>query len=66
TTSIPATSIISFSGDRVRFSSEGTGSNGWAYLHAPNKDSSGTYAVGSNNVGRVQSRYWVTKGGKWR
>ena len=66
TTSIPGSTIISFSGDSIRFSPQGTGSNGWAYLHAPNKNSSGTYAVGSNNVGRIQSRYWVTDGGTWR
>ncbi len=62
----PTTNIVSFSGDSLRFSPQGTGSQGWAYLHAPNKDSSGTYAVGSNNVGRIQSRYWVTDGGDWR
>ncbi|MEA3348865.1 MAG: GspH/FimT family pseudopilin [Pseudomonadota bacterium] len=62
----PTTNIVSFSGDSIRFSPQGTGSSGWAYLHAPNKDSSGTYAVGSNNVGRIQSRYWVTSGGDWR
>ena len=62
----PTTNIVSFSGDSIRFSPQGTGSPGWAYLHAPNKDSSGTYAVGSNNVGRIQSRYWVTNGGDWR
>ncbi len=62
----PTTNIVSFSGDSLRFSPQGTGSQGWAYLHAPNKDSSGTYAVGSNNVGRIQSRYWVTDGGNWR
>ena len=66
TTSIPSSTIISFSGDSIRFSPQGTGSNGWAYLHAPNKDSAGTYAVGSNNVGRVQTRYWATNGGAWR
>lgn len=62
----PTTNIVSFSGDRVRFSPQGTGSNGWAYLHAPNNDASGTHAAGSNNVGRIQSRYWVTGGGNWR
>ena len=62
----PPTDGISFGSDRVQFTPQGTASNAWAYLHAPNKDSSGTYAVGSNNVGRVQSRYWVTNGGKWR
>ena len=66
TTSIPSTSIISFSGDRVRFSPQGTASNGWAYLHAPNKDSAGTYAVGSNNVGKIKSSYWATNSGAWR
>ena len=62
----PTANIISFSGDSIRFSPQGTGSNGWAYLHAPNNDSSGTHAIGSNNVGRIQSRYWVTKGDRWR
>ncbi len=66
TSSIPSTTIISFSGDSIRFSPQGTGSNGWAYLHAPNKDSAGTYAVGSNNVGRIQNRHWVTNGDNWR
>ena len=62
----PVADGISFSGNRVRFNPVGTASNGWAYLHAPNKDSAGTYAVGSNNVGRVQIRHWVTEGGTWR
>ena len=62
----PPADGISFSGSRVRFSPQGTGSNGWAYLHAPSKNSAGTYAVGSNNVGRIQTRYWATNGGAWR
>ncbi|MCK4378941.1 MAG: GspH/FimT family pseudopilin [Deltaproteobacteria bacterium] len=62
----PEVDGISFSGNSVRFNPEGTASNGWAYLHAPNKDSAGTYAAGSNNVGRVQIRHWVTEGGTWR
>ena len=65
-TTAPTSNIVSFSGDSLRFSPQGTGSQGWAYLHAPNNDSAGTYAAGSNNVGRVQSRYWVTNGGTWR
>ncbi|HDS16188.1 MAG TPA: prepilin-type N-terminal cleavage/methylation domain-containing protein [Proteobacteria bacterium] len=66
TASVPASNFVSFSGNRVRFSPAGTASNGWVYLHTPNQDSSGTYAVGSNNVGRIQSRYWATGGGTWR
>ena len=62
----PADGISIGTATRFRFSPQGTGSQGWSYLHAPNKDSSGTYAVGSNNVGRVQNRYWVTNGGTWR
>ena len=62
----PPADGISFGSNRVQFTPQGTASNAWAYLHAPNKDSSGTYAVGSNNVGRIQSRYWVTNGGAWR
>ncbi len=62
----PTTNIVSFSGDSIRFSPQGTGSQGWAYLHAPGDDSAGTYAVGSNNVGRIRTRKWVTNGNKWR
>ena len=65
-TAPPTDGISIGTATRFRFSPQGTGYNGWAYLHAPNKDSSGTYAVGSNNVGRTQSRYWVTNGGTWR
>ena len=61
-----STDIVSFSGDSVRFTPQGTGSPGWAYLHAPANDAAGTYAVGSNNVGRIQTRYWTTEGGSWR
>ena len=60
------TSGISYGGDRISFSPQGTSSSGWTYLHAPSNDSSGTYAVGTNRVGRVRSWYWVTNGGKWR
>ncbi len=62
----PTTNIISFSGDRLRFSPLGTGSQGWAYLFSPSNDAAGTYAIGSNNVGRIQTRKWVTNGSKWR
>ncbi|MCD6582280.1 MAG: prepilin-type N-terminal cleavage/methylation domain-containing protein [Desulfuromusa sp.] len=62
----PTSDGISFSGDSLRFSPQGTGSQGWAYLHAPNNDSAGTHAVGSNNAGRIQSRYWATNGSDWR
>ncbi len=61
----PTSNIVSFSGDSIRFSPQGMGSQGWAYLHAPNNDSAGTHAVGSNNVGRIQSRYWATNGSTW-
>ena len=62
----PPTDGISYGGDRLSFDSRGTSSNGWAFLHAPNKDSAGTYAVGTNNVGRVQLQRYVTNGGAWR
>ncbi|RLB66393.1 MAG: hypothetical protein DRH03_12260 [Deltaproteobacteria bacterium] len=61
-----STDIVSFSGDSIRFSPQGTGSQGWAYLCAPGDDSAGTYAVGSNNVGRIQTRKWVTNDNRWR
>jgi len=61
-----STDIVSFSGDSVRFTPQGTGSPGWAYLHAPANDAAGTYAVGSNNVGRIQTRKWVTNDNRWR
>ncbi|MEA3451131.1 MAG: GspH/FimT family pseudopilin [Bacteroidota bacterium] len=63
--SIP-TSGISYGGDRVTFNPQGTGSSGWFYLHAPSKDSSGTYAVGTNKVGRVRTWYCATNGDTWR
>ena len=62
----PPADGISYSGDQLCFDSRGTSSNAWAYLQAPNKDSTGTYAVGTNNVGRIQTRYWATNGGAWR
>ena len=62
----PPADGISYGGDRLCFDSRGTSSNAWAYLQAPNKDSTGTYAVGTNNVGRIQTRYWATNGGAWR
>jgi len=61
-----STDIVSFSGDRVRFAPRGTASNGWAYLYMPGELTVGTYAVGCNNVGRIQLRYWHTGGGLWR
>jgi prepilin-type N-terminal cleavage/methylation domain-containing protein len=64
--SAPSGDPVTFSGDSVSFSPQGTASNGWVYLYAPQKLSAGTYAVGSNNVGRIQTRKWSTGGGKWR
>ena len=63
--SIPADGV-SYGGERVRFNPQGTSTSGWMYLHAPNKDSSGTYAGGTNRAGRVKTWYWVTNGGAWR
>ena len=62
----PPADGISYTGDQLCFDSRGTSSNAWAYLHASNKDSSGTYAVGTNQVGRIQTMYWATNGGAWR
>ncbi len=62
----PTANIISFSGDRVRFTPLGSASNGWAYLYMPQDYSAGTYAVGSNNSGRIQIRKWNTGGRTWR
>jgi Tfp pilus assembly protein FimT len=64
--SAPSGDPVTFSGDSVRFTPQGTASNGWAYLYAPKKVSAGTYAIGSNNVGRIQTRYWNTGGSNWR
>ena len=63
-TALPADGI-SFSGNRVRFSPQGTSSTGWAYLYVPSNDEAGTHAVGTNNVGRVRSYYFSTEGGSW-
>ncbi len=65
-TDAPDTDGISYGGDRLSFDPRGTSSNAWAFLHAPNKDSAGTYAIGTNNVGRVQLQRYVTNGSAWR
>ncbi len=52
--------------DRLRFSPWGTSSNGNAYLHNPNRDSAGSHAIGTNNIGRIRSSYYATNGGSWR
>jgi len=61
----PSADGISFSGDRLRFSPQGTASSGWAYLYSPTNDEAGTHAVGTNNIGRVRSSYYATEGGDW-
>lgn len=60
------TSKITYGSDQLKFSPRGTSSGGNAYLHTPNKDSAGTYAVGTNNIGRVHSQFYATNGGAWR
>ncbi|MBN2808066.1 MAG: GspH/FimT family pseudopilin [Deltaproteobacteria bacterium] len=64
-TTSPPTDGISYGGDRLCFDPRGTSSNGWAFLTTSN-DSAGTYAVGTNNVGRIQLQRYVTSGGEWR
>jgi Tfp pilus assembly protein FimT len=59
-------SKITYGSDQLKFSPRGTSSSGNAYLHVPNKVSAGTYAVGTNNIGRVRSQYYATDGGAWR
>ena len=61
----PATTKISYSGNVMSFSPQGTSGNGWVYLHAPVDDEAGTHAVGTNNIGRVRSSYYATEGGGW-
>jgi prepilin-type N-terminal cleavage/methylation domain-containing protein len=61
----PAATIISYTGDIVSFSSQGTSGSGWAYLHSPANDEAGSHAVGTNNIGRVRSSYYATEGGSW-
>ena len=61
----PATTKISYSGDIMSFSPQGTSGSGWVYLHAPGNDEAGSHAVGTNNIGRVRSSYYATEGGKW-
>jgi Tfp pilus assembly protein FimT len=59
---------VGFPGDSVnklRFSPQGTSSNGNAYLCAPANDEAGSHAVGTNNIGRVRSAYYATEGGGW-
>jgi len=57
---------VSYGGDRVRFTPWGKSTSGWAYLHIPNDENAGTYAVGTNNIGRIRSTYFATNGGRWR
>jgi len=56
-----------FTGDvnKLRFSPQGTSSNGNAYLCAPANDEAGSHAVGTNDIGRVRSFYYATEGGSW-
>ena len=61
----PATTKISYTGDIVSFSPQGTSGSGWVYLHAPANDEAGSHAIGTNNIGRVQSSYYATEGGGW-
>jgi type IV fimbrial biogenesis protein FimT len=61
----PATTVISYAGDIMSFTPQGTSGSGWVYLHAPGNDEAGTHAVGTNNIGRVQSSYYATEGGGW-
>jgi len=61
----PATTVISYAGDLMSFSPQGTSGSGWIYLHAPGNDEAGTHAVGTNNIGRVRSFYFATEGGGW-
>jgi len=61
----PATTVISYAGDIMSFSPQGTSGSGWVYLHAPADDEAGTHAVGTNNIGRVRSFYFATEGGGW-
>jgi len=51
--------------NKLRFSPQGTSSNGNAYLYAPANNEAGTHAVGTNNIGRVRSFYFATEGGGW-
>jgi len=57
---------VSYGGDRVRFTPQGTGTSGWFYLHCPGNNKAGTCAIGTNNIGRVRSLYFLTGGGGWR
>ena len=61
----PPADGVSFSGDRLRFSPQGTASSGWVYLCIPGNTEAGTHAVGTNNIGRVHSFYFATEGGSW-
>lgn len=61
----PPADGVSFSGNRLRFSPQGTSSSGWVYLCVPENTEAGTYAVGTNNIGRVRSFYYATEGGSW-
>jgi len=61
----PATTVISYAGDIVSFSPQGTSGSGWVYLYAPANDEAGSHAVGTNSIGRVRSSYYATEGGGW-
>jgi len=61
----PATTVISYAGDIMSFTPQGTSGSGWVYLYAPGNDEAGTHAVGTNNIGRVRSSYYATEGGGW-
>ena len=51
--------------NKLRFSPQGTSSNGNAYLYSPANDEAGSHAVGTNNIGRVRSSYFATEGDNW-
>lgn len=57
---------ISYGGNRIKFNSRGTSSDGYVYLHYPNNSNAGSHTVGTNKVGRVRSFYYATGGGQWR
>jgi len=63
---LPADGVwFSVNVNSLRFSPQGTSSNGNAYLYAPANNEAGTHAVGTNAIGRVRSSYYATEGGDW-
>ncbi len=56
---------VTYGSYRLRFSPQGTSSNGTAYLYSHTNDEAGTYAIITNNIGRVRSSYYATEGGGW-